>query len=765
MKRPYLSIRSKLFFSILLILLVSYSILLFTTVRIFDAFLTEQVNKDLVAGLNFARNQYLFRANQIKLAFMQPAASPYLQLHLRKKDRTFLRPALKRWQVTLPFIDTMSVVDPQQRVIARLGSDRSGDVLQLTHILERAFRERQVVIATEVVASDFLWREGISSYCTPRPEEREALMITVAVPVTTPAGELLGAMVAGDIVNEDPYYPSQVQQIFGREMELIITRQGRKIASSLKSDADFPSPPAREITASLEQGTPFRGEARIGAQLYKTAFAPISDSGGKMVGSLAVALSEEEFRKIRRDYEYNVLFSAAVGILLSFGIALVASRHVAQPLKALARGVRKIEEGDLNQRVTAPTGDELGMLADSFNKMAGVLAERDVTIKKKNQALRELNELLEKRVAERTAELRMEMERLETVLTSMAEGIVVTDRDNRVILFNPAAQRLFDLVPHRVVGQPVEKLCETGGVCGIAGYIGAVREGGIAPAAREEELAVKGKKLKVNLSPLLDEAGAFAGVVMSFRDVTLEEEVDRMKTEFISTVSHELKTPLTSMKGSLQYILGKGKWLTDTERELLSLCLRNTDRLIRLIGDILDISKIEAGRVDLDFKPQAIGSLVTYAIEEIKPLAMERTITMISEIGDDIPLVYGDHDRLVQVITNLLSNAVKFSPEGKVITVAAAREGNYVAVSVADHGKVIQWAERGKLFRKFQRLESSTTGERGGTGLGLAICKEIVERHHGRIYYQTGVTGGNVFTFTVPVFEEENEPGQDSDSR
>ncbi|HEY6872106.1 MAG TPA: ATP-binding protein [Geobacteraceae bacterium] len=758
MGKPYLSIRSKLFFSVLLILFLSYATLLFTTVATVDAFLDKEVGKDLEASLSFARERYFSRADQIKFALLQPAMAPPLHDRLRHGDKAWLRGALERWRAALPFIDILTIIDPQKKVVARLGAEGSGDGYLLTDIAEKAFRSRQAVIATELVSDLFLSREG-RSFSHGFPDKGEAMMITIAIPVIAPSGELLGAIVAGDIVNKDPYYPLQVQRIFGRQAELTITQKGRKIASSLKNDADFPATLAPEILASLGRGIPYRGEARIGAKVYKTAFEPITDSRGMLVGSLSVALSKEDFNKIKRDNERNILVSALVGILLSFGIAYLATRHITRPLKALSRGVRKIEEGDLNQRVQVTAGDELGMLADSFNRMASALNERDVTIKKKNQALRELNDLLEKKVTERTAELRMEMERLETVLTCMAEGIVVTDRDNRVILFNPAAQKLFDTVPHRVVNRPVDKLHGPAGFSCLADYLDEVRSGGISEAVREEELEVNGKKLKVNLSPLSDETETFAGVVMSIRDVTMEEAVDRMKTEFISTVSHELKTPLTSMKGSLQFILGKGKWLTDMERELLSVCLRNTDRLIRLIGDILDISRIEEGRLEFTFKPQAIGVLVAYASEEIKPLAMERDITISNKIGDDIPPVYGDHDRLVQVITNLLSNAVKFSPGGKEITVSALREGNYVAVSVADRGKVIQWSDRDKLFKKFQRLEGSETGERGGTGLGLAICKEIVERHHGRIYYRGGTTGGNVFTFTVPAYEEGNEPG------
>jgi two-component system, OmpR family, sensor histidine kinase VicK len=755
--RPHLSLRTKLFFSILLILLVSYSFLLFTTINSFESFLAREVSKDLDASLNLARNQYFARADQIKLALMQPARAPNVQREFRSGNRLWFRDAMRRWRASIPFIDILTIVDARNKVLARLGSYGTGDTYLLTDVVKKASREKAPVVSTELVSSLFLCREGRNYYCKPLPDDQQVMMITIAVPVVTESGALLGTIVAGDIVNKDPYYPYQVQKIFGKDVELTITQKDRKIASSIKSAADFPSTLDSSIVSALEREGHYRGETTIGNRAYKTAFEPISDSSGRMVGSLSVALSKDNFRRIRRDNELNMLSAASVGIFLTFVIAFFATRQITRPLKALSQGVRSIEEGDLDQRVVVPSGDEFGMLADSFNRMASALVERDGTIKRKNTMLQELNELLERKVSDRTAELRMEMERLETVLTSMVEGLVVTDRDNRVILFNPAAQKLFDLVPHRVIHQPVDKVCELGGISVLAGYVDKIRSDGTAVAGREEELEVKGKKLKVYLSPLMDEAETFAGVVMSIRDVTVEEEVGRMKTEFISTVSHELKTPLTSMKGSLQFIMGKGKWLTVTERELLAVCLRNTERLIRLINDILDISKIEAGKIDFELKPQSIGNLVAYALDEIRSFAMSRSITVINEIGDDLPRIYGDHDRLVQVLTNLLSNAVKFSPEGQAVAVSAVQEGNYIAVSVVDQGKVIQWSDREKLFNKFQQLDRSETGERGGTGLGLAICKELVEKHHGRIYYQAGVTGGNIFTFKIPVYEEHDE--------
>jgi PAS domain S-box-containing protein len=502
----------------------------------------------------------------------------------------------------------------------------------------------------------------------------------------------------------------------------------------------------------------YRGEAEIGSRNYETAIDPLLNSRGEFVGSLSVAVSKERFESIRRESLQNIIASALLGIICSFALAFMASGQLTGPLRALAAGARRIEEGDLEQRIEDNNSDEVGMLAASFNTMSDALKQRDRIITAKTADLQELNEQLERKVIERTGALAMEMGRLEAVLTSMVEGVVVTDRNNRVVLFNPAAQQLFELVPYRVVGQPIEQVCTLGGFTALLGRIKELGKLGESTASKEE-LEVRGKSLITYLSSLTDESGEFAGIVLSIRDVTVEQEVDRMKTDFISTVSHELKTPLTSMKGSLQLLLTRGKWLTDTERQLLTVCFRNTQRLIRLISEILDISGIESGGMVFNLKPVSIGEVSVYAIEEIKSYAMGRDISIVNSIGEHLPLVYGDSDRLIQVITNLLSNAVKFSPEGKVVMVNAEQEGNYLTVSVADRGTTIKPSERDKLFKKFQQIEGLERGRAHGTGLGLAICKEIVERHHGRIFYTAAKEQGNTFSFTVPIIGVEDAKG------
>lgn len=749
-------IRTKLLLSILAILFVSYSTLLYSSMKTLNASLQTELDRNLATNIKYARSQYLDQAEIAKFSVMQSVVSQTVQQRLRERDSAWFSKRIKRWHEVLPFVDLVVVVDPQEQVLATLKGARNGGPMELPVVVKQALASKKAILSTELLSGEFMCRAGLEGYCE-RPDS-ETLVATVAVPVIGADGGVIGCVVTGDILNHHPNLPVKLQEVSGNNVEVTLTQRGLRVASSLPErvlESYTLSPTVLDV---LERGEVYRGRTAMGTKSYETIIDPLLNSRGEFVGSLSVAISTETVTSSRRENLQYILASAFLGIICSFGMAYIASRHLTGPLRQLAASARRIEEGDLDQRVVGHQRDEVGMLASSFNHMAQTLKERDSIINRKTWDLQELNEQLERMVEQRTSALSMEMGRLEAVLTSLAEGVVVTDRDNLVVLFNPAAQQLFELVPHRVIGQSVERLCEMTGFCNVLEQVGEQ-----TPLERnrggKKEITVKGKRLHVNTATLQDEAGDFAGMVMSLRDVTKEEQVDRMKTEFISTVSHELKTPLTSIKGSLQLLLTRSKWLTDTERQLLTVCFRNTQRLIRLISEILDISGIESGGMIFNFKSLCIGELAVYAVEEMKSYAMGRDITIVNTVGEHLPMVFGDSDRLIQVMTNLLSNAVKFSPEGKVVMVTAEQEGNYVVVSVADRGRVIQWSDRDKLFKKFQQIESTERGKIGGTGLGLAICKEIVERHHGRIFYTAAKEYGNTFSFTVPIIGETDAKG------
>ncbi len=752
----FVGIRTKLLLAILLLLVISFSILLYTTIVSVDSFVARQIDTELAERLRYLQHQFYSRGDAVRDALLRQSVSQELKIKVQNVDRIWLSETLDQWRAILPYIDFINVVDVNKRVLARTNKEAVSDTFAVPVLLDEAFRGKKAIISTELLTCKALDCEISQSQLLTRPCKDAAMVVTVVVPLVGEGGKVIGALVAGDLLNGDSHLADEYGILFGKEGHIALTQLGYTIISSHK-DIQNTTQLDPVILSHLASGQTYLGDVKVGNQIHRTTFFPILDIKGVFIGSLSVGLDVKGYRLIRQESERNIIAAAVVAILLSFGIAFFVSRQLAEPLRRLARGVRMIEAGDLNQQVEVVSSDEVGQLAHSFNSMASTLTERNKTIEAKTEALQELNDLLERKVEERTIRLQLQMGMQEAILTCMVEGMVVTDSENRVIQFNPAAQKFFDIVPHRVLGYLLTDLSAYEGFADLARIVDRAGSGDGSIQQGEAIVYVKGRKLLVSLAQLLDSADVGAGVVMSLRDASTEEEVDRMKADFLSTVSHELKTPLTSIKGALQFIMNKGKWLTATERELIAVCLRNTDRLIRLINDILDISKIEAGKVAFEFTPQSVNELVMYAIEEIKGFAIGRGITVINCSTDDLPPVFGDYDRLIQVLTNLLSNAVKFSSEQKVVIVNAVLTDNYVTISVVDSGRSIQWTDRAKLFRKFQQLDRDDMGFRGGTGLGLAICKEIVEMHHGRIYYETGSSGGNVFSFTVPVYRERHE--------
>jgi signal transduction histidine kinase len=253
-------------------------------------------------------------------------------------------------------------------------------------------------------------------------------------------------------------------------------------------------------------------------------------------------------------------------------------------------------------------------------------------------------------------------------------------------------------------------------------------------------------------APLRDDDGAIIGGVVAFQDITSLYEVDRLKSEFVTIVSHELRTPLTSIKGALQLLLSDLPAADPDHTTLMNVALSNTDRLVRIINDILDISKIEAGKLELNAKPLSVAEVFTLSVQSVQHLAQSASLTIATVIDPDVPAVHVDLDRTIQVVVNLLSNALKFAPAKSEVTLSARRQRDgFVAISVADRGRGIPPDKIGLLFQKFQQLDDANTRKVRGTGLGLAIVKALVEKQGGCVRVESEVGKGSTFTITVPV--------------
>ena len=259
----------------------------------------------------------------------------------------------------------------------------------------------------------------------------------------------------------------------------------------------------------------------------------------------------------------------------------------------------------------------------------------------------------------------------------------------------------------------------------------------------------------MTVAPVLGDHASLASVAV-FRDVTHRHEVDRMKDEFVSVVSHELRTPLTSIRGSLGLLAGGAVGeLPDAGRRMVEIAVENTDRLIRLINDILDIERIESGAVVLHQSRCVVTDLVTESLRVVVPVAKAAGVEIgLAKIEG---VVWADADRVVQTLTNLLSNSVKFSPPGGCVTLGASSVGAHIEFSVTDEGRGIPADKLESIFGRFQQVDASDSRQKGGTGLGLAISRSIVEQHGGRIWAESDEGHGSTFRFTLPAVIEPSD--------
>ena len=342
----------------------------------------------------------------------------------------------------------------------------------------------------------------------------------------------------------------------------------------------------------------------------------------------------------------------------------------------------------------------------------------------------------------------------EILLDSVADGICGVDRRGLVSFANPAAALLLGGSAATLTGKPVHALLhgaappnrQCGDDCPLLRATGHH----MASAGEDTIFRTDGSFFPAEycLTPILDQ-GRFSGSVLSFRDISQRFALDRLKDEFISTVSHELRTPLTSIRGALGLlssgILGP---MSDKAANLLRIALTNSDRLVRLINDILDLERIQSGREPLTFRSVQLAEIVRQAIDGMQPVAEAAGVQLIHDTTE--VQIAADPDRLLQVITNLLSNAVKFSPANSTISVMLRPGVMGVTLSVIDHGRGIPADKLEAIFGRFQQVDASDSRQKGGSGLGLAICRTIVMQHSGRIWAERNPVRGSTFRVYLP---------------
>jgi PAS domain S-box-containing protein len=341
------------------------------------------------------------------------------------------------------------------------------------------------------------------------------------------------------------------------------------------------------------------------------------------------------------------------------------------------------------------------------------------------------------------------------ILDSLSSGVAAVDLGNRILFLNRALARSLGIDPEQWLGRPLSDLQELVDARLIPH--GAFRTlldelqetGGRFTKELQWRSGAQVIDLRQDGSPLRDSAGKIVGRVVAWHEVTREKTIDRMKTEFIAVASHELRTPMTSVKGSIDLILSgaTGEISGDTQ-ELLEIARKGCDRLVRLINDILDLAKIEAGQITLKPVPMDLTEAVERSLNCVRPLAEADQVALRLRRPEYLPLAHVDRDRIEQVITNLLSNAIKFSPPKGEVCAELSCDEESVRCTVIDHGCGIPEAELERIFDKFHQVTEMR--RKGGTGLGLAIARALVHEHRGEIWAESKLNEGARFTFRLP---------------
>ena len=428
------------------------------------------------------------------------------------------------------------------------------------------------------------------------------------------------------------------------------------------------------------------------------------------------------------------------------------------PDEDIKRGLRKELSGLAGGRANQEAISEAvsGFVAKEVEKRVEVTAR---TLSTKYEKIIDEKTQNEEVAWGKYEKVREDKEETESVIRNLAEGLVVVDKDGKIIMMNPAAEKMLDVSQKDQKGKPVMEDIKEEQLFSFSKEMGA-DDGG---KKKEIEL-VSGrddtkKTLRASSAVIENEQGQTVGMVSVLSDVTKQKELDRLKASFVANVTHELRTPLVAVGKSVTLILQQTAGaLTEQQNQLLAIADRNLKRLTLLINDLLDLSKLESGKMSISPKAISIEKITEEAVEGLKTWAGTRSIALSFEVRDALPQINADYDRVVQVLTNLIGNSIKFTPAGGsiIVQVSPRDEGSGVEVRVKDTGIGMTKENAAKIFDKFYQTGDKGASDISGTGIGLSIAKEIVECHGGKIWVESEKDKGTEFIFTLPA----NPPGK-----
>ncbi|WP_047983475.1 cell wall metabolism sensor histidine kinase WalK [Ornithinibacillus californiensis] len=447
---------------------------------------------------------------------------------------------------------------------------------------------------------------------------------------------------------------------------------------------------------------------------------PLIDEQDNIVGAIYVEAPYQDIYEQLKDINQIFYNGTLWAILVSALLGILVARAITKPIMEMRRQAQIMGKGDFTQKVNVYGTDEIGQLAIAFN---------------------DLNDQLKHSYAKTEEETR----KLNSVIENMSDGVIATDEFGAVTLMNEPAGILLGVNPEEIYGEfimDVLKLDEK------AVDLSELPENGsmIIDFSDENEIFL----IRANFSTVTDDDDEITGFITVISDVTEQEKIEQERREFVSNVSHELRTPLTTMKSYLEALID-GEWKNEAiAPKFLDVTQNETERMIRMVNDLLQLSKIDNKEQQMQKERTDFISLFHHIIDRFEMNAPEH-IAFVRDLPNEKLFVWIDKDKLMQVLDNIISNAIKYSPEGGTVTCKVIKHRHQLMVSITDEGMGIAYDKLDKIFERFYRVDKARTRKLGGTGLGLAISKELVEAHHGKIWAKSKEGKGTTILFTLPL--------------
>ncbi len=472
----------------------------------------------------------------------------------------------------------------------------------------------------------------------------------------------------------------------------------------------------------------------------------------EQLGICWVGLDNNGFTILGTPKETRFFLISVFGLIGLLGAAALFANYslINRPLRILSLGAAEIAKGHFGHQIQSQrAGREIDQVVTTFNYMSTKLQDYD------RQNFDQLMSERNKYVSERN--------KLEHVLMSIADGVVVCDRDNRVQIVNAAASAIFAKDASELVGKPLV-FCTEGPdspqICQVVqDFTDSLSPSSLEPVVQQMHLSEK--VVRLHIAPIILGTD-FLGSVIIMHDATKQAELEKMKNEFISNVSHELRTPITSIKSYVDTLCNHGEKLDpDIYREFLQIIDSEADRLMFLVNDVLELSRVEEGNREFELHALELKSAAEAAIRSVNLMAKDRSIELSLTCDPDVPLVMMNEESIERVVINLLTNAIKYTPVGGKIEVKLKmlKDTNEVGCLVCDNGIGIPEESLAQIFDRFYRVERKVHTIKG-TGLGLTIVKKIIEKHNGRVDVESALGQGSTFSFYLPVINLQNDQSQ-----